>query len=452
MPRRERARGGNESDVEPEDEAAQPAPAARGCAVSTARDPRITGGDSAAGLARDHDRVEQLAAQAAMSGPHEAARLLAGESDDLAARVLQGLNPSTVQDVLDVLPPARRQALIAAAPLACGRQWLRNQSFPEESVGRLMDPPLAVFHPQDTVGDTIERLRDLVQHAFITYAYVTDADGRLCGVVVMRELLFAARDARLEAIMIREPFFLRPDMRILDAMKLVLDRHYPEYPVCDATGSLVGVVRGQVMFQAQAFELSAQAGSMVGVEREERLSTPWERSFRYRHPWLQLNLLTAFAAGGVVGAFQGTIDQIVILAAFLPVLAGQSGNTGCQALAVTLRGITLGDPLALSGVRLMAKEAWLGLVNGLLVGLVAALAMYLLARLESDARAVPLALTVLLAMTGSCVISGISGALVPLTLKRLGADPATASSIFLTTSTDVASMGLLLGLATLLVG
>jgi magnesium transporter len=134
------------------------------------------------------------------------------------------------------------------------------------------------------------------------------------------------------------------------------------------------------------------------------------------------------------------------------VLAGQSGNTGCQALAVTLRGMTLGDLVSGGGRRLVAKEAWLGLLNGTLVGITAGVAMFGLATVEGDARAVPLGLIVLLAMVGSCVISGISGALVPLTLKRLGADPATASSIFLTTSTDVASMGLLLGLATLLVG
>ena len=110
---------------------------------------------------------------------------------------------------------------------------------------------------------------------------------------------------------------------------------------------------------------------MVGVEKEERLSTPWPRSLRFRHPWLQLNLLTAFLAAAVVGAFQGTIDRLVVLAVFLPVLAGQSGNTGCQALAVTLRGLTLGELRHGGGRRLVLKEALLGLLNGALVGLTA---------------------------------------------------------------------------------
>jgi magnesium transporter len=190
---------------------------------------------------------------------------------------------------------------------------------------------------------------------------------------------------------------------------------------------------------------------MVGVGEEDRLATPWWRSFKFRHPWLQLNLLTAFLAAAVVGTFEGTIEKVVVLAVFLPVLAGQSGNTGCQALAVALRGITLGDLKQGKERQLLTKEAWLGLLNGAFVGLVAALAMFIYASLQHNPQASILALVVLLAMIGSCVISGIFGAVVPITLKKLGADPATASSIFVTTATDVASMGLFLGLATWLV-
>jgi magnesium transporter len=170
-----------------------------------------------------------------------------------------------------------------------------------------------------------------------------------------------------------------------------------------------------------------------------------------RHPWLQLNLLTAFLAAAVVGLFQDTIDRLVILALFLPVLAGQSGNTGCQALAVTLRGMTLGELKPGSEKPLIRKEALLGAFNGAGVGLAAAIGMYVVASGQANEHPFLLAFVVFLAMIGSCVASGLSGALVPLTLKRLGFDPATASSIFLTTATDVVSMGMLLGLATILV-
>jgi magnesium transporter len=234
-------------------------------------------------------------------------------------------------------------------------------------------------------------------------------------------------------------------------MRSVLNRHYPVYPVCEPDGRLIGLVRGQTMFEVQAIEISAQAGSMVGVEKEERLSTPWPRSLKFRHPWLQLNLLTAFVAAAVVGIFQDTIDQIVVLAVFLPVLAGQSGNTGCQALAVALRGMTLGELKPGREKLLVLKEGLLGLLNGALVGLTAGAGMYFFARSQDNPDALLLGLIVAIAMTVSCVISGVSGALIPMTLKRLGADPATASSIFLTTATDVASMGIFLGLATALI-
>jgi magnesium transporter len=323
--------------------------------------------------------------------------------------------------------------------------------YPEGTIGRLMEPPTAVFQPDATVDQTIEQLRSLIRSAFITYGYVTDGTGRLVGIVTMRDLLFAQGDARLESLMLRDPFHLTPDMPLASAWKLVLDRHYPVYPVCSDDGLLVGLVRGQAMFQEQAIEITAQPGSMVGVEKEERLATSWLQSFKFRHPWLQLNLLTAFAAGAVVSVFESTVERLVVLAVFLPVLAGQSGNTGCQALAVTLRGLTLGELRSGKERALVLKEASLGLLNGALTGLVAGLAMFVYASAQGSANALLLAAVVWLALIGACVTSGICGALIPLTLKRFGADPATASSIFLTTATDVVSMGALLGLAALLI-
>ncbi|HEX6829417.1 MAG TPA: magnesium transporter [Burkholderiales bacterium] len=383
--------------------------------------------------------------------PREAAELLGRFPAAVVSDVLLRINPALVQDLLPELPEEQKQAVLAASPPDAARQWSRNEAYPEDSVGRFMEPPVAVFSPRVTVGDAIERLRALVKFRFITYLYVTDDNGHLLGVVTMRDLLLEDNGRRLEEVMLRQVFFLRPQMDLADAMKRVLNRHYPIYPVCDERGVLVGLVRGQAMFEAHAFELSAQPGAMVGVEREERVATPWWRSFRFRHPWLQINLVTAFAAGAVVAVFQETVDRLVVLATFLPVLAGQSGNTGCQALAVALRGLTLGEIQSGKEKSLLWKEATLGLLNGSLTGLVAGLGMYLLAASQGSPHAAVLGAVVFLAMIGSCAISGISGVLVPVTLRKFGADPATASSIFLTTATDIASMGLLLGLATLLV-
>jgi magnesium transporter len=328
-------------------------------------------------------------------------------------------------------------------------KWSEHMRFASDTVGRLMDQPTGLFSGETTVARAVDALRELVKRQFVTYLYIVDRDSRLEGLVVMRDLLLAHPEQPLSEIMLRQPFTLKASTKLMDAMHEVLTKHFPVYPVVDDAGVLIGLVRGYKLFEAQAIEISAQAGSMVGVEKEERVSTPWTRSFRYRHPWLQLNLLTAFVAGAVVNFFQGTIDQVVILASFLPVLAGQSGNTGCQALAVTLRGITLGEVSRSKVARVVTKEALLGLLNGALVGLSAGVGMYLLASSQGNPNAFTLSAIVMIAMIGSCCISGLSGALVPLALRKLGADPATASSIFLTTATDVASMGLLLSLATL---
>jgi magnesium transporter len=398
----------------------------------------------------DAQRIVALSEELHALPPPEAAQRLRAERDEIAARALALLNPAEAVDVLGRLSAEGRERVLAAAPEGRGPRWRDGLGYPEGSVGRLMEEPLAVYRPEATVGQVIESLRELVRQALITYIFVTDERGRLVGVLAFRDLLFAGRDQRLEEVMLRDPFSLRPRMPLVDAMRTVVTRHYPAYPVTDEGGVLVGMVRGQALFERQAFDISAQAGSMVGVEKEERVATHWWRSFRFRHPWLQLNLLTAFLAAAVVGLFQHTVDRIVVLAAFLPVLAGQSGNSGCQALAVTLRGLTLGDLRAIPPRKLVIKEAGLGLLNGALVGLLAGGGMFFYARSQHTANPMLLGIIVWLAMTCSCMISGIAGALVPLTLKRLGADPATASSIFLTTATDVASMGLLLGLATLL--
>jgi len=326
-----------------------------------------------------------------------------------------------------------------------------NDQYPPHTIGNLMEPPTALFRPEMTVADTVAQLRTLIKSAFITYGYVTDTSGRLLGIITMRDLLFADESTRLEDLMLRNPFYLRPETPLSEAMKLVLHRHYPVYPVCDENGVLIGLVRGYAMFEEQAIEITAQPGSMVGVEKEERLATPWSQSFKFRHPWLQLNLITAFVAGAVVSIFEGTVEKLVVLTVFLPVLAGQSGNTGCQALAVTLRGLTLGEVKSGKERALVMKEASLGLMNGALTALVAALAMFAYGTTQGSPHALLLGVVVWVALVGACVISGICGAMIPLTLKRFGADPATASSIFLTTATDVASMGMLLGLAALLI-
>lgn len=327
---------------------------------------------------------------------------------------------------------------------------LANEAGKDPTIADLMTPPVGVFSPETTVAQAIEELREYVKTAFITYLYLTDPAGRLLGLVVMREMLLAKPEDTLGSIMLADPFALEAATPLDEALRQALQKHFPVYPVVDSRGRLAGLVRGETLFANRAIEISGQSGAMVGVDREERLATPLARSLKLRHPWLQVNLLTAFVAAAVVGAFEDTLSRLVILAVFLPVMAGQTGNTGCQALAVTLRGMTLGDLRAGAARSLVRKEAMLGFFNGLLVGITAGIGMFAYATMQGEAQPLMLGGVVMISMIVACSVSGVAGAMIPLTLKRLGADPATASSIFLTTASDVASMGIFLGLATML--
>ena len=401
-------------------------------------------------MAAENDPLS-LTRDVASRDPRAGAEILASKDDATALAVLRSLSPDVARRVVTEIRGKRRRKLLSAATAEEVKTWAPSGAYPDGTIGRMMEPATAIFSPDVTVGSAVESIRELVKHTFVTYGFVVDAGGHLVGIVTMRDLLLSDRSTKLSDVMLRDVFFLTPDLQLRDAMRLVLDRHFPVYPVCLADRTLVGEIRGQAMFEEQAIEISAQPGSMVGVDKEERLFTPWPRSLKFRHPWLQLNLLTAFLAAAVVGIFQGTIDRVVILAVFLPVLAGQSGNTGCQALAVALRGLTLGELPPGKEKRLLAKEALLGLLNGAMVGLTAGAGMWIAATMQKNPARMQLALSVFLAMTIACIISGIAGVLIPLTLRKLGADPATASSIFLTTATDVVSMGTFLALATVLV-
>lgn len=365
-----------------------------------------------------------------------------------AAASLDSLNPDRAHRILDSMHDPDRDSIFASAPPDVRTQWERNREYPDGTIGRMARRSLTIFSPTMTVREATSRVRELARLTLVTYGFVLDDHQKLVGLVTMRDLLLHDDDERIENVMLRNPFAFDAALPLEEAMQIALDHHYPVYPVVDTEGRLVGNVRGQELYEERTIEISAQAGTMVGVDREERLSTPWPRSLKFRHPWLQLNLFTAFIAAAVVGIFQRTIDEIVILALFLPVLAGQSGNTGCQALAVALRGMTLGELEAGRERAVVFKESLLGLLNGALVGISAGIGMYVVASAQKHEAALLLSLIVMLAMIGSCVISGIAGATIPLVLKRVGADPATASSIFLTTATDVVSMSMLLGLAT----
>jgi magnesium transporter len=383
-------------------------------------------------------------------GPEEAAARIEDVPDAQVADLFRTLGPALTSELLQVLDEDKRRAILAAAPVEEGRQWERNLTYPDNSVGRLMELPQPVFPPRLTVKESTARIRELVKTTFVTYAFVVDDGGKLVGVVTMRDLLLADEASPLETIMLRNPFALRPELPLVDAARQVVARHFPVYPVCEGDGQLVGTVRGRTLFEVQALEISAQAGAMVGVEKEERLATPWPRSLRFRHPWLQLNLFTAFLAAAVVGSSRARSNRLSCSRSSCRCWPANRATPAARRspsrCAASRSASCARAPRAPRRERGAAR-----LLNGALVGLTAGIGMFIVARAQGEAQALTLALVVFAAMCASCVVSGLAGALIPLTLRSLGADPATASSIFLTTATDVASMGLFLSLATLLV-
>jgi len=370
-----------------------------------------------------------------------------------AAEALAKLESDEIQFILARLP--HEQAMDVASHLAesVGAEDLATRaviSGVEETIGELMTPAHAILPATHTVAESLAFLVKSSKLQEISYIFVTEGE-RLVGVVGMRDLVLAKPSETLADIMIPAPFAFNAGTPVHDAISEVLYRHYPVYPVVDDNQHIVGVVHGWKLYERIASELSGQAGAQYGVDKEEQVSTSVLSSFRMRHPWLLVNLATAFAAAFVVGAFEDTITQIVALAVFLPVLAGQAGNTGAQALAITLRGMTLGQLREYPVRKLLRKEILLGALNGAIVGVIAGAAMVLYAAMTHSIEPLLLGLVIVIAMTGACIGSGIFGVMVPLTLKRFGADPATASSIFLTTFTDILGMGLMLFLATALV-
>jgi magnesium transporter len=372
-----------------------------------------------------------------------------------AAEALSGTGSTAVEQALRTLPADKLLAITAHllnSPGEVDREAVSIASGIDGGVvGELMQKPTAMLAADTTVAGALDYIVRTEPDITVTYVYVVDDGQHLVGVVAMRDLLMARPGQKLGEIMTVSPNSFRFDTSLSEAVAAALKSRHRLYPIVDDTGKLMGVVYGWKLFECMASEISAQTGSLVGVDKEERIHTPLFASFRMRHPWLQFNLLTAFMAAFVVGFFEDTIAAIVALAVFLPVLAGQSGNTGCQALAITLRGITLGEIADYSVARLIRKEMILGAMNGFFVGLIAATAMWIYAASTGAASPPLLALVILLAMTAACICSGVFGVLVPVTLRRFGFDPAAASSIFLTTFTDIVGMGLMLFLATTIV-
>ena len=336
---------------------------------------------------------------------------------------------------------------LGECPEHLATQWKRSLKFKPGTVGELMHPSVLVLNENKTIGDAITEVKKIHKAKQFTYGMIVDDANVITGVLVFKDVFYHEPNALLKDVCFKNPSCLKAEEDVIEAFIAVAGKQIPEFPVVDNEGKLIGTLRGSHVNEAHALQISAQSGLMVGASPEEGLDSSLVKCVKLRGPWLLVNLATAFVAGAVVGVFQETIDQIVLLAMFLPILAGQSGNTGAQALAVLIREMTLGD-VGAKITKQLAKESFLGIVHGLVTGAICAVVMYMLATQQNNPHALALSIIILVSMVASCVVSGLMGAFVPVTLKKFGADPAAASSIFLTTGTDVVSMGVMLFLAT----
>ena len=342
--------------------------------------------------------------------------------------------------------PAILSRFMEECPRDLSSQWEMGLKYSENSVGELMQPAALVLNETQTIADAITGIKNTPKETLFTYGVIVDASHRVTGVLVFKDVFYHESSTLLKDVCFKNTICLKATDDIVDTFNAIAGKQIPEFPVVDDDRKLLGTLRGSHVNDAHAMKLRAQSGLMVGVSREEGLESSVFSCVRMRGPWLLVNLITAFIAGAVVGVFQDTIDQFVLLALFLPILAGQSGNTGAQALAVLIREMALGD-ISSNMAKQLSKEVFLGLIHGLATGAICAVAMYFLANQQSNPHASALSLIILVSLTVSCVTSGLMGAFVPVVLKKFGADPAAASSIFLTTGTDVVSMGVMLGLA-----
>lgn len=388
--------------------------------------------------------------------PDKAAAALADFEEDRLSDVLGPMAPAQLVDLLRRIPPAdaadvlqnlppvlRRDALSAFAgeSAAAVRALLK---YPEDTAGGIMSNRFISLRDDMTVEQVRELLRNRAQEERtedIAYLYVTDMEQRLIGIVSLRDLVFRRAERRMVEIMNRDVKFARASDDQEELARKFEHYHYLGLPVIESDGRLVGVVKASDALEVARKEATEDMQLMVGLSGEERALTPWQVSVKRRLPWLYLNLATAFLAAATVGLFEGTIAQWTALVVFLPIVAGQGGNAGMQTLTIIIRDLALGELAPGDGRKALTKEIILGLVNGVAIGVVVGVIGWLWkgsATLGFVAGA---------AMVLNQLAAVVSGVMIPLGLKTFRLDPALASSIFLTTVTDVAGFFFFLGLA-----
>jgi magnesium transporter len=376
--------------------------------------------------------------------PAFGAKVLDQMTPDYCRELLGRLEPNLAGSLLKALDEERRLEMFATiAERHVRNDLIRAMSYQDDTAGALMETRIMYFRSEMAVTDAIKIMRGRRNRDMYRKLYTVDENNNLHGLVEMQDIALADHDEPLSRIERRNPVFVESGTTREELAKIFETQKVTDLPVVDMDMRLIGVLQYHVLVGAALEESSMDMQTMVGVSKDERALSPAMFATRKRLPWLQINLLTAFLAAAVVGLFESTIAQFTALAVLLPVVAGQSGNTGAQSLAVTMRGLALKEIYPRMWPRIVMKEFNVGVMNGIAVALTTGLGVYVWS------QSMGLTIVIMVSMVLSMAIASVSGSLIPIILTILGQDPAQSSSIFLTTITDIAGFFSFLGIATL---
>jgi magnesium transporter len=384
----------------------------------------------------------ELSSQALAEMPEEAhaSETLALMDPGRAAAIVRELDDDDAADILGELDPSQQEQILSG--VHDRSEVDRLLRYDEETAGGRMTSHVVTVPVSATAEQALEEIRRQAEEVEDFYqVFVVDQDRKLVGVLPFKDLVVSRPERPVRSFMAEADIFVTPDLDQEEVARLMARYNVPSVPVVDDLGRLLGRVTFDDVIDVVEAETTEDLLKFGGVSADEDLAAGWKAAVRSRLPWLSVNLLTAFLAGAVVYFFQPTIQRTLALAIWMPIIAGMGGNAGTQALAVTVRRLALGLIPVNVFTRVVGKEILVGMTNGIVIGL----AVGTVAALMGEGPR--LGLVVFLAMAGNLMVAGFAGAFIPLILERLGIDPAVASSIFVTTFTDVCGFLLLLGLA-----
>jgi magnesium transporter len=408
------------------------------------------------------DILEELGEDAATDllaalDPDDVADVLEEMQDDLAADILEDLDAETAADLLEemdadeaadviaALEPEAREEIFGAMDDAAAAEIRKLLLYPPDSAGGLMTTDVAKLPVGMTAGEAIERVRQMNEELEdLSYVYIVDDGDHLVGVLSFRDLVFTRPGRGLDEAMIQNPVAVSPYADREEAAELTNRYHLFSIPVVDHERRLLGMVTNEEVIEAIQREATEDFAVATGAGAEETVFTPVFGSVRMRIPWLSLNLVMALMVAFVIERQTGVISKEPVLAALMPVIALLGGNGGFQSLAVVIRALATDDLPRSQVYQVVGRQFSVGLLNGMILGVLSgALAVLLLetGAFSSLGRPLEIAVVVALAAFGNVAVAGLAGSSIPLILRKLGADPAQASSIFLTLITDLVGFG-----------